>query len=410
MAFTPKNSAMNPFAKKSGGEFKQTATDTLFEVVEYDIDTAAIVAKRVSDGKICNVSVSYDAVNRGRKSERAATTASWFGHLIDARMASIIEVGNKFIAERALWVRNQKGGNPLYECSRIINLTDQSEGKIIQGLLTVSGWDGRIRSVQEWAKESFLSTDVDGVGRTAAALDDVSAKKASGLFPVELGFMFRVIRGDLVVETSQCYDFVQAVKDELGNELSPRRTPTGEEFVELLSEFTEYAAEKYSGSSAHVEVCTYKSFNASKMSKSMEVNEKSQGYRMISSQSKIDSESDIIQQGKNLAVNGVISLTSDAADKKTRTFVQRDMVNKVFLNGTSGNVNSFIRSPGGVKVRFADELKIFAKKEDQAPAQQQQALPEVSFEDDPFSGQQPAKQKPAVDELLFDEELDWDNV
>ena len=81
----------------AGGQLQVVCADTLFEVVEYDIDTATIVAKRVSDGKVCNVSVSYDAVNRGRKSERSATTASWFGNLIDARMASIIEVGNKFL-------------------------------------------------------------------------------------------------------------------------------------------------------------------------------------------------------------------------------------------------------------------------------------------------------------------------
>lgn len=402
MSFTP--NGMNGFIKKVGQQgqtFKQTAADTLFEVISYDTDTAVIIAKRMSDGKQCTVSVSPESIARNRKHELNAKNAIWFGHLIDDRMSKIVEVGNKFIAERAKWIRNQKGGLPLYECAKIINLTDQSDNKIIQGLLTVSGWGGRIRSVQVWDSESFKLSDGERIESLAASLDEIVKARAAGGHPVGAGFQFRVVKDGSVVEVSACFDYV---KDE-------ERLPGGDDLRRLVESFGEYVSSKYEGSSAEFEVCTYKNYKASDMSKSMEANEYSAGLRLIDCLSKLDSESDEVQQGKNLAVNGVVSLTSDAVDKKSRSFIQRDMVNKVFLNGVHGNVNSFIRSPGGLKVKFADELKVRTEKPAEQKEQGKPRSPEVSDPSDPFASVENldhGKDDGDVGSLF--EELDWDNV
>lgn len=400
-------SKANPFTKKydpngyAGKKFEPKQQDMLLKVVSYDLPKYAIVAERVADGKQIFLQVAKAAVDRCRASEKKWANAKWFGHLVDKRMESVIPVGDVFVAENAAWASKQ-GDTQCYECQRIHSMPSQDEGKNIQGLITVSSYADRVKNVQVWEPESKKMTDVDvWLPIYVDRLNGDATDRMEGLHPASTGFQFRVIDGGNVIEQSPCFDYISPIKDGEGNIVTQGRAYDGNDLAERVQEFKEYIGDRLANS----EICFYKSYKASGFSDDMSLVSKT-GMRkmrldiMCNSEAKLELGGQEVIQGRNQCVMGIVSFTDDDFDKKAKAVIKRDLVQKLFVNGVSGNVHSFIRSPGGVKVTFHPELKVWKKSEEKEVKPEEainavhEALEDDSLfqdmskaldEDDPFS-------------------------
>lgn len=368
--------SFRPFIKTTQQyEKKPSASDTLMEVVSYDLEKYAINAKRVSDGKILSLRVKREKVEAGRKSETEYRSAKWFGHLIDKRMEAIIPVGDKFVAERTEF-SGKFGGSDCFECTRIHSLPDQSEGKILEGIVTVSAYKDNINFMQVWEPRSYSYENLMQVGKM---LDDVCAEREAGGRPNTIGFQFRLIKGDSVVEQSACYDYIPAERDG-ETVIKPASLFDSKKFYDVANEFREYA----DSVGAKAEVMIYRNYMTSKFNNFMESN-RSAAY-MAKAQVKLSPESDGFIEGKCWAVRGIAAFTEDQYDKKAKAEVKRNLVQKLFVSGVAGSVQAWVRTSDGQKVTLSSALKIYKDR----PAQE---------------GNATSKAFPVTPELPEDEDL-----
>lgn len=354
------NQGPKPFVKKANNNsnVKINVADRVLEVVEYVHEEKLILAKS-EENKVVAVTMEFDAKDRSRTNGKKN---EWSGATIDKNMESVIPAGKKFVAEKLKYIGKKNIGENsynLYAASWITN-TPEDDSKIKQGLVTICGWDGAVKSCQLWRptslpiKEGKQSPEVEMVAREMSA---VLAAEKEGLHPVRIGYQFRIVKDGEVVEVSHPVDYIPSEYKE-GEEKAKSLPISGGQFLDVCKQFYAYFEKGYDVSKDRAEVCIYESFKGSVQGTKMNIVGPLRWY--CESQNKLSVDSEGYQVGKNLCcANGVIILTDDKFDRKSKEITPRFIANKVFVNGTvSGNVHSFIRSFGDVKTRFSDILKI----------------------------------------------------
>ena len=353
-------------------------------------------------------------VKRNKEIEAAGTrpmTQKWEGYLIDHRMAEHLPPGHKVVVERLERIKSlTHNGQTWYVCQsdRIINLADQSPHKTIEGLLSISTYQNNIFHVQHWEDNAFLYTDAANLERVSKQLDeDCNAFLNKELRPHH-GVQFRVVvpaanpeEKGLVVDISPCFDWISKQLDANGNEISPGRPIDGAKFKSLLLDPQEgylgyvnqrFPEVQYPG--RFIEVSYYTNYRAGPRSRYMVIPDRTFDpiYRLAFTQTKLAIDDTEYVMGRNVAVRGVLQLSSDQPDKETRTFKPRNIAVRLHADGIIGHVHAWIRDHQGRKTTPHEALKQVNVNRS-TPGEKTSVTPEQHD----YSQQQPAAQnyKPA---------------
>lgn len=345
--------APNGFEVKTGKAKRdvkgvQHPVDRLVKVERY-LDGGRMLA-RTERGQLLIAHISPEAIARCRDSEKTYTPP-FFGHLIDERMAKAIPPGHKVVLERCLFEgAEQFEGEKISKVvsTRVINVSEESE-KIFEGIFTLSRKENKIVRIQSWEDKAFY-VGTERENSFKLELDKVISDEAEGKKTNRLGFMLRFVSGGVLLDSVYPID---------GQKKEDKFAPVSSDtYSVIVSQYSEYLASRFDLSSGAIEVMPFRTYVCSGFSKHFDAGDASV-LAKIADKGIILSEGDspVDGAGKVWAVGGVLQLTSDAVDKKTRSFVERNIATRLFYSAPRGDVRRFVSSPDGNKVEIPDTLK-----------------------------------------------------
>lgn len=339
--------------------------------------TVLVKDKNVTTGAdiYFNVRVSSEAIKNQKARDQAAPEAvserEWIGSYIDDKFAKRIEVGGKIILENSLMSgqKYKEGDKEIIpvEASWIHNVTEPAEDKTFKSIVTAEAYQSRLRSLQCWRPTAVSAADRDGIKALVESMNEVIEKRNEGVLVPNIGVRFRTLivnpadpESYQVKDSSTPFDYVVGeAEDDKGHPLD------GESFVSLVNEYVEYILgpegkpeegkfyeEGLKEEQISIEVMSYVNYFASPKSKSMQVREdlkNSANFRLANTPIKNAIDDETPSLGKNLAFTGVMMLSGDKYDKKTKTETPRYLAVRFFPDGISGNVLSFVRAFDGKK-------------------------------------------------------------
>lgn len=368
MGFKPQGMP-TPFTprQQSAGQQRKRIIDILVTIDGYDLAQRQINCTS-EDGRKLMVQIRPETIARNvaRAQERAdqrPQAPKWEGYLIDQRMAEHLPVGHKVVIEKAEVVRSfQHNGvlTRLINGDRVLNVADPSPKKTFEGLFSVSTYQSHIFHVQSWERKAILIDDQAEIQRIRDALtDDAQAFLRKELRPHH-GVQFRAVVPDesnseqfIVIDTSPYFDWISRKLDANGVEVAPGHPMDGDKFMELLfgeqDSYTAYIRDKFPASSypgLFIEVCPYINYRAGPSSRYMAIPEKSFDplYKLAYTQTKLAMDDVEFIQGKNLAVLGVLQLSSDQADAATHSFKPRNIAVRLHASGPMGHVHAWVHT------------------------------------------------------------------
>ena len=342
-------------ARKSDRKQERYPMDKLVKVERYLEGGRMLV--RTERNKLMVASISAEAIARCRASEQKFTPP-FFGHLIDERMKKAIPVGHKVILEKCEVVGNETFGDEkamVVVSSRVINATDDDASKVFEGIFTLTRIENKIAFIQAWEDVAFV-VDSDKHELFAKTLDEIVDSEARGEHPTRMGFMLRAVDfTGVMIESSFAID---------RKEVEGKRVPlSGSDYKGVCEQYKAYLSEKYGASGLTIEAMTYKSYLCSGYSKHFDAPDNSILAKIADKGIILcNGDAPTTGQGKSWAVGGIIQLTSDAIDKKSKSFVPRNLATRVFYAAPRGDVRRFVARPDGSKVEIPDFLR--PKKED----------------------------------------------
>lgn len=405
MGFTP-TGMITPFVRQNQSNNARRPQDLLLTVTGYDLGRGVMLGQYENGEKVDNVEVAIakETIARNEERKRSRTDLpkdiKWEGHLIDARMASHIEIGSRVVIERAVQVKSfQKDGKALrvFEANRVLNVSDPAPDKTFVGLFTIYAHEGRIMSVQHWKGEKALDvSDANALEKLREEMDDAAAAYARKEYRPTVGAQFRFVNPTgnpdnpyEVLDVSPPFDWIPRKKDEQGNVVSEGQPMTGDKLDELLSQYcsqyidVKFPTEQYP--QGKIEVVPYVNYRASTQNKGMILSTQTWDplYVMAHARTHLAVDDTEYVQGKNYAVKGIIQLSSDEPDKATKQFKPRNIVNRLHANGAKGHVHAWVRTSDGQKCTPHQALKAVLpqnprSENDAAPA----AGPAVSRQND----------------------------
>jgi hypothetical protein len=318
-----------------------------------------------------------------RNVERAKTNVGtmpqapkWEGYLIDSRMEESLPVGQRIVIEKAEQMRSiQHNGQTVgvYMSDRIINIADPSPEKTFEGLFSISTYQNHVFHVQRWEEKAVSIDDPTQIERVRQALEEGSKAFLNKELRPHLGVQFRVVlpapsatEKCPVIDTSPTFDWIPRQFDSNNNEIAAGHPLDGDKFMELLFDETEgymgyfkstFPPEQYPG--AFIEVCPYINYRAGPRSRYMAIPEKQFDpiYKLANTQTRLAIGDENFVQGKNMAVQGVLQLSSDQVDLTTRTFKSRNIAVRLHATGPMGHVHAWIRTSTGLKTQPHEALK-----------------------------------------------------
>lgn len=380
MSYAPKGASLPARFKKAttNSGFKQRPKDRLVTVDAYDLPNKSISATEVDTGRKIEARINPDKAPAGNRN----LSDKWNGNLIDERMESNIPVGSRIVLEACETEKKvQKGGVEvsLMRCNWVASPSDPSPEKSFTGTLTVNQYEDRIVGVQVWdAKAINPSEDERAIDELGAKLDEVVREFKEGLRPVGYGVQFRTLvevkRNNMdvyeMVDSSPPFDWIRAEKDAEGKVLREGHPLDKEHLEAYLGGYLDYVygSEDQSdpdapkglvadgvvgeGQNMQVEVMVYRAFQAAPLSENMAIkNERHPLARLANVMIKYGQNDETGYIGKNWGVAGIAFLTSDQQPKKRgEEWKPRNLVNRVFTNGFSGNVHTMVQAFDGKRV------------------------------------------------------------
>ena len=411
MSFSPKSSRVsvpNAFAPRQNagrGNFRESPIDRLGTVISYGQYTDAsnashptIVVKEDESGRIYEARMSERAASMARTAQSSnvgpgQTQDNFRGNIIDDLMQKAIPVGDRVVLENTLYVKGGRinvGGEErsVVEANYITHVTEPSPKKAFRGIFTVKadtkrpdgtdengsmGAGGKVRDGQIWEEQAIdKPEDID---RLVAELDEARRAYEAGERRPGRGVQFRAYvpapenQGKPqveVVDSSPEFEWVRAERDpnDRTKILSDGYPLDGEEFRNLYAAYKDYIFgnpaegmepkfDEATLATVRIEVLTCRSYMASGYSKYLVFsdNPKHPLRRLCFTPTKGSPDDETYMYGKNWATLGIVMLTGDQFDKKSNSLVTRDMIRRLFFNGPTGNLHSFIRTADGVKAR-----------------------------------------------------------
>lgn len=352
MGFTS-NTVASPFKKNTAQQRKRSPNSKIVVVDSYDLPSAKIHATAL-DGTKMIIHVSAAAIGWNKHNPQA----EWEGFLIDKRMSNKLPAGTRIVIEKAdrlaivdgVWIM---------ECTRIINLTDQSPDKAFEGVYSVTEWDNKVFNVQHWNEQAIAYTDSENIEGFKALLDSEYKTYTSGTLIPTHGFQFRVIDTvDLVMDLSPRFDWIPSVKNEGGEEIKPGTPISGSIFEDLLNQYKEHVEKHYP--KHFVEIMIYTNYRHGPKSRYAQIPEHAAAplRQLVSAKTRLAIGDTDFVTGGNIAVKGVIQLTADQVDMRTKTFNNRNIVARLFPDGPIGHVCRWIKTAEDHKVEVHSDLKV----------------------------------------------------
>lgn len=367
MGFKPQGMP-TPFTRQSSASGqRKRVIPRLVTIDSYDLGQRQINCTG-EDGSKLVVQIRPETIQRNmlRAQESSAQrpqAPKWEGYLIDQRMADHLPPGHKVVVEKAEVARSfQHNGvlTRLILSDRILNVADPSPNKTFEGLFSISTYQNHVFHVQHWERKAISIDDAAGIQRVRDALDDDAQAFLRKELRPHHGVQFRAVVPDeansaqfIVLDTSPLFDWISRKTDESGREIAPGHPMDGTKFMELLfGEGESYSAyirqafpaDKYPG--LFIEVCPYVNYRAGPSSRYMAIPEKTFDplYRLAHTQTKLAIDDVDFVQGKNVAVLGVLQLSSDQADLATRTFKARNIAVRLHAEGPMGHVHAWVHT------------------------------------------------------------------
>ncbi len=374
-AFKPQQTG--PFARKTAGggakaPFNPKSMDHLVTVSKIDGKKGTIFGKNHL-GKIAKYFIDPAVIARSSGKFGGASTIKFIGYLINDDMAEEAPSGHKVVLERAKWVFKEKQEDgttvDVYQATWVFNSSSQTDDKLFPALVTANSSkraEDRLTLAQIWDEKSVASTDAAGIKEYSAKLDAVVTAFASDKYTPKIGFQLRALKpketfngpGYECFDSSLPYDS-EAISSDESTEKTYRPI-SGAMFQEIVSGYESHIKSAFSNVEGLViDVITYRIFPASTMSKYMTLGfEFSPKRKMCSRKAKISIGDEVSYIGKNVAVRGIVELTDDKYDKKTKTETIRNIIQKLHVNNTMYDVRSAIQSPDGKRVEMNEAIKV----------------------------------------------------
>lgn len=395
---------------------KYKRNDIFATITDYDLSRATIRVKD-DEGRVMHVSIDPDTVIRNNESNaKKDIVAEWFGHLIDAAMAKNLKPGARIVLESANFAgkATETDGEKIYpmRATRIINVPNPEPEKAFKGFFTLDTINintdkdkegiktQRIVSVQSWDEEAVLINDKAGLDNIRKRIENSlseygkiynlsNGEEMAAVVPT-IGVQFRVRHANseknatsdkeefVVVDTSGCFDWIPAPRDEQGKVLTGAKGhPLDvENFNNWVEGYQGHIKELFGEEAKNlvVEVCAYKNYAASPKSGYLKLSSSDKAplnilANTITRLSKSESDEDNLARGKNWIVNGIVQISPNSLQKVAGvpTEIPRNYVQRLHANGLTGHVHSWVRAAGGGKCVPHEALKRVQKDKPAPP-------------------------------------------
>lgn len=364
--------------------------DYFAKILSYDLARGAIIAERVEDGQVFELTINASKVARAK--ERAADAArqgkasgadagSWNGALIDRQMESKLPPESLIMVEHVVFQRKVKVGNDerfVVEGNWVHHVPDDNPEKVLRGVITGASFQNRMTQVQHWG--SAMRTDTkageDAINALANEMDENVKNYDEKAYRPRQGVQFRAyIETDRtkevydraegkrvprpvvqVVDGSFCYDWYREEGE--GDQGEVSRPLSGDEMVQRLQAYIGYIEEKYPDQKVAIEVLPYKGYLPSKTDNSFDVNPAGFNYtarKMTSTPLRLAVGDEDFFTGRNYAVNGAIMLVKDKVERGQ--IVHQYMAARLFTNGYYAPLLSQIPTESGAICELHPDLQ-----------------------------------------------------
>jgi hypothetical protein len=382
----------SPFARQNAGPGRPSRperNDLMVRIDSFDLGARKLLGTienlehRKMQGHFAEVTISPKSVESGLKSQQRMQArpdqeerrVPWVGWRIDSDMAAHLKPGQLIVVERADEMgapraRSDERKTHSFEAWRIANVQDDSPEKTFAAIITISTYEGRVFQAQRWTEQAFLASNQEAVGEVVRQLDDISEQLANRQYPATLGVQFRIVvpganpnDANEVIDLSPPFDYIARSVDETGNEV-PGRPLDSEAFLHLIEDYkANYVDVKFPQHefpTAFFEIASYRNYRGSRISRYLEVSDREFDpiHVMAHATSKLARDDSDMVNEKNCAVRGIMQLTADQPDEATRTFIPRNFLYRLHVNGNRGHVHTMVRCHDGRRATMAQELRI----------------------------------------------------
>ena len=355
----------------------------LIEVVAGEGNTGYLVGKPYlspynSNDEVVRIKVKQADFDRNENKSNKVANALFRGHKIDGLMKAAFDKKPKNAKnivllediERKTTIKENGETIKVFECSYIHNITDSNKDKFKRTLITGLGYFDtememyRIMNLQDWELKSVSLDDPEKLNIVKEMIDMGKEAEESGSHKLPpVGFQFRVIvknpnwnKEDKkskpfdVIGVSPCFDYIK----EIG------AYADGDFFMDKVEEFKVWVKEDTNIGSDYpeyfLEVIYYKNLPSTQHNKQFVLKTTQTGsplYQMITTRTGLFYDAEIngdnALRGRNWGGFAYVALSSDKDEvlkdedgNATVLTKYRNYVNKLFMSGYRGNIQSFI--------------------------------------------------------------------
>lgn len=290
--------------------------------------------------------------------------------------------------------------------------------KLSTGILTAYAFrpkvDEYVQSYQKWNEQAvaingsdesadLLQKEFETFDDIAQKLEEIRIKKEEAKdtgrqlkvsYPVRRGFQvvaFKITKevnekGEEVIVNTAVDSYIpltqtEALQDDLGNVTEKSKPITSEYLEDFLSKYAEYAYSTFTEQAKDtydlskniipkdvlVEVMFFNNYMCNNLGNNNKLNDPNGEkpkfptplQRMTQKETKpfFDATERDYYQGMNLAVRGVLDLSSDTVDMATRQFLERNNARRAFVSGRKMNVLFLVKRSNGGKTKISDTLR-----------------------------------------------------
>jgi hypothetical protein len=439
MSFRPTGVSVPRAFSKNNKQMQQYPKDRIVDIVEFNLGLATVRVREVDTSRLFDVTIDPEIIasQNAKKAQSASSAAreqEWEGYAIDKRMTNHLRPGNRLVLEACKTQKRNAARHGDEEVSSVVarwihNVKNPQADKTFRAAYSVNAVDGRIKNVQVWDRTAVNPESQEDLMKELGARLDKNceiyayneANENNRQPYTALGIKLRaIVQTDTdkdgkpvytVVNTTDPFEWVSAERNDRNEIVSPGHPINKDKFFEIVRDYMDYifgsdgqpgalANTEFDLDKVQVEVMPYESYFASDREKSFTIPTAWPNlpiHKLAYTPTKNSFEEEEPAVGKNWAVDGIVMLTADKADASTRTFVSRNIVTKLFVNGYMASVHNFVRSSDGGNVRMhpsLDKPKVEAAESSQpsSPAGSSSApasAPATSNAYDPFANNDP---------------------